>query len=106
MKKFLYILFFPLVFFPLISSAATSTIQDAQDVVDLITKIGNWMYGILLGLAVIFIIFAAYNFMTSGGSEEKVKEAKNQVLYTLIAVAVAMLAKGFISIIESLVLTN
>jgi len=106
MKKFPYIIISFLVAFPLVSfGASTSTISTAQDVINLIVRVGNWMYGAILALAVVFILLSAYNFMGSGGSEEKVTTAKNQLLYTLIAVVVAMLAKGLIALIEKLVVT-
>ncbi len=91
-----------LLFAPLTALGSTSTLQNANDVISLIAKVGNWMYSGLLGLAVVFVIVAAYNFMFSGGSEENVSKAKNQLLYTLIAVAVAFLSKGIISLLETL----
>lgn len=102
MKKFPYIIIPLIASFPLISFAA---LTNAQDVINLIVRVGNWMYGAILALAVVFILLSAYNFMGSGGSEEKVTTAKNQLLYTLIAVVVAMLAKGLIALIEKLVIT-
>ena len=102
MKKFPYIIISFVAGFPLVSFAA---LTNAQDVINLIVRVGNWMYGAILALAVVFILLSAYNFMGSGGSEEKVTTAKNQLLYTLIAVVVAMLAKGLIALIEKLVIT-
>ncbi len=65
--------------------------------------IANWMLGILLLLAVIFFIYAGFQYLTSGGEEEKVKKAKDFLVYGLIAVAVGLLAKGLISVVENLV---
>ena len=49
----------------------------------------------LMVLAVIFIIWAAFNYLRAGGEPEKVKEAGNQLIYAAVAVAVALFARGF-----------
>lgn len=102
MKKLSLYIIGTIFLIPLISFGATSTLQNANDVITLIGKVGNWMYSALLGLAIIFVLVAAYNFMWSGGSEEKVEQAKKQLLYTLIAVAVAFLSRGFIELLKNL----
>lgn len=109
-KKLYFVL--PLLFFsvsPFLSRAensnSKSTLEDYEDVISLIEKVANWMYGILLALAVVFILMAAYNFMFSGGSEQSVSKAKSQLLYTLIAIVIASISRGIISLLETL-LTN
>jgi hypothetical protein len=79
---------------------AESSINTPTKVLELMDKIGNWMYGILLALAVIFIILSAYNFLFSGGDEARVKTARQQLFGTVIAVAVAILAKSIIELVK------
>ncbi len=67
-----------------------------------LTKVANWMLTILILVAIIFFIYAGFLYLTSAGEEEKVKKAKNSVVYGLIAVAVGLLAKGFIALVQSL----
>jgi hypothetical protein len=64
------------------------------DIEDLLGTITDWLFTFLLILAVIFIILAAFSYLTSGGSEEKVKSAHQKVIFAIVAIAVAMLAKG------------
>ena len=70
---------------------------------DILNRITDWMYTILLVLAVIFIILAAFHYLTSGGSEEKVGKAHKMLIYTAIAVAVALLARAVIFVTRELV---
>lgn len=46
------------------------------------------------GLAVVFFLAGAFTWVTSGGSEEKVKRGRQIVLYVVIGLAVVMLAKA------------
>lgn len=57
-------------------------------------KIVNWIIGIFWVIVVGFFIWAAFLFLSSGGSEEKVSEAKKRILYGLIAAVVALLSTG------------
>jgi hypothetical protein len=53
-------------------------------------------------VAVIYIIMAAFNFVTAAGDPEKVTKARNFVLYALIGVLVAFAAKGLINLISKI----
>lgn len=64
----------------------------------MIEIIGDWIFTVLLVLAVIFMLFAAYNYM--GGSEEGVAKAHKMLLFTAVAVAVAMLAIGLVNAVQ------
>ncbi len=59
----------------------------------LCTAVG-WIFTLLVILTVIFVLFAAYNYLTSGGEEEKIKDANHQLLYAAIALIVAILSRG------------
>ncbi len=70
---------------------------------DLITTITNWLFVILLVLAVLFIILAAYRYMFSQGNDEAVAAAHKMLIYAVVAVAVAFLAKGIVFVVRQLV---
>jgi len=82
-----------------------TVIDTPSGVVKLLNDLGDWAYGILLGLAVIFIVVAGYMYLFSGGDTEKTEKAKKTIVYAVIAVAVAILAKGIIALLQN-VLTN
>ncbi|MBU3942634.1 hypothetical protein KKA24_01475 [Patescibacteria group bacterium] len=83
---------------PAIASAATmSTGDDLFAVLDNLTIV---LFNILIAVAIIFIIIAAFFFVTAQGDAEKVKTARNFVLYALIGVAVAVLAKVLVNWVD------
>jgi hypothetical protein len=52
----------------------------------------SWLTWIVGGISVIFIIIGGIRYATSGGDAEKVKKAKNTVLYACIGLGVAVLS--------------
>ena len=58
-----------------------------------VTVVG-WMFTFLIVLAIIFILIAAFKYLTASGDPEKVKSASHTLIYAAIAVAVALLARG------------
>lgn len=58
------------------------------------TSIVTWILGILAILAVVLIIVAGLQWMTSGGNEEKVTAAKNLLRAALIGLLITLAAYG------------
>ena len=71
--------------------------------VELLETIGDWIFTIFLAIAVIFIVIAAFNYLTSAGSDEKVTKAHKMLLYAVIGLAVAFLSYGIVTVIGKLV---
>jgi len=83
---------------PVLALAATP----APDV-DLLTALNsltNWLFTILLIVAVIFIILAGYYFVTSQGDPDKAGKARNFVLWALVGIAVAVAAKALVAFVQ------
>ena len=70
----------------------------------IITSAAAWATGLLLILAVHFVLYAAYLFLTSGGSEDEVKNAKKYIVYSAVAIAVALLANAVVAIVRQLII--
>ncbi|MFH1161723.1 MAG: hypothetical protein V1696_00365 [Candidatus Jorgensenbacteria bacterium] len=85
---------------------AASDIDTPTKVIAAIDKFSGWAYAVLLAVAVVFIIFAAFTFLTAGESAEKVEAAKKQLIYAVIAVATAILATGIIALTKALLCTS
>ena len=79
---------------PFNTGATQSPIQSATGAVNLFVTIVQWVYTIFYIVAVLFILVAAYNFIQGGSSPEKVKIAKAQLQYAVIAIVVALIASG------------
>jgi hypothetical protein len=81
----------------------TLTASGGTGILPLMQVIANWIFTILLILAVIYILLAAFKYLTSEGNSEKITSAHRMLIYALVAVAVAFLAKGLIFVVQSLV---
>lgn len=74
-------------------------------IVDIIRQVVRWIYIIFFIIAVLFIIMAAFTYLTAGGDPEKVAVAKNRLIYAAVAIAVAFLAVGFEAIVRNFLTT-
>jgi hypothetical protein len=81
-------------------------INSVQNVLDVTCVVFAWMFYFLIALAIIFVVIAAYRYLTSAGNPEKVKGATNTILYAAIAVGVALLAKSIPLIVASFLGAN
>lgn len=69
-------------------------------------RIVGWAFAVLMFLAVIMVIYAAFLYLTAAGDPEKVKKANATILYAAIAIAVALLAKFLPDIVASTIDVN
>ena len=76
---------------------------DASGLYNTLDKIIRWIYTFFFAIAIILVLFAAFTYLTSGGSPDKVTSAKNQLIYAAVAVAVALLAYSFSAIIRGFI---
>lgn len=67
-------------------------IRSVGDVVGKFEIIVNWVQYIFFIVAALYIILAAFAYLTSGGDETKIKTAKDRLMYAVIAIVVALLA--------------
>jgi phosphoglycerol transferase MdoB-like AlkP superfamily enzyme len=72
------------------------------DIFDALNTLTDYLFTILLVVAVIFLIIAAFTFITASGDPAKVEKARNFVLYALIGVAVAVAAKGLVMLVQTI----
>lgn len=61
-----------------------------------------WLFSFLVLLSIVFVIIAAYKYLTSAGDPEKVKSASNTLIYAAVAIAVALLARGLPFLVSGL----
>ena len=64
-----------------------------------LTRALNWFFGIVIVIAAIMLISAGFTYVTSAGNADKMKIALNTLIYALIGVAIALLAKGLVFLI-------
>jgi len=64
-----------------------------------LNTVANYVVGVLIIMAVFYIIWAGYTFVTSAGDPDKVGEARKRIMYAGIGIVVALLAKGIVGLI-------
>ncbi len=74
--------------------------------VSILSDIVKWIYVIFFIVAVMFVIFAAFTYLTAGGDAEKVGNAKNQIIYAAVAIIVALLAVSLKAIIQNFLISG
>jgi hypothetical protein len=84
-------------------SAPNSGINSINAVGTSLCTITNWLFYFLILVAVIFIMLAAYKYLTAAGDAEKVKSAGHELLYAVIAIVVGILAKATPSLVGSII---
>jgi hypothetical protein len=75
-------------------SGVSQKYQTTSSLVNVLLYATRWIYTIFFIVAVLFILLAAYNFIQGGNNPEKVKTAKEQLKYAVIAIVVALIATG------------
>lgn len=73
------------------------------DVMVALERIANWLFAILLVVAVIYLIWSAYYFVTAAGSAEKVEKGKQGIMWALLGVAVALVARGLVALVKKII---
>lgn len=68
---------------------------------DLVKAIAAFLKLVMAPIAVIMILYSAFLFMTSGGSEERVTKAKKTLMWTVVGIAIILIGAGFVSIVKS-----
>lgn len=68
-------------------------------IVDIAT---NWVFAIFTVLTVIFILLAAFQFITGGGDEAKISEARQKLIWASVGIAVALASKGLVPVLKNI----
>ncbi len=73
---------------------------------DLLCTLFGWLFMGIMFVAVVYIILAAYNYLTASGDAKKVEKANHMLLYAVIGVVIAVLARNIPKIAASIVGLN
>ncbi len=107
MKKLLPLLILPILILPFMAFGQIIPPTGTDDIIInpyvVMNNVLDWLFYIAIAAAVAFLIIAAINFITAGGEVKKHELAKNMIIYALVGVAVAILAKGLVALVENLI---
>lgn len=72
------------------------------NLVKIVNDVIDWAFVLLLFLATLFIVFAAYNYLTAGADPGKAQTATRFITYAVVAIIVAFVARGLVAIVRAL----
>ena len=84
----------------------SAPIQNVSGIVGIAANVVKWIYVIFFITAVIYILFAAFAYLTESDDSEKIKVVHTRIKYAAIAITVALLAVGFELIIRNFLTTD
>jgi len=88
---------------PNIPNSPINSINDVIGTGGIFCDIFRYLFALLIILAVIFVIVAAFKYLTAAGDPEKVKSANHQLIYAAVAIIVALVARAIPSIVSTLI---
>lgn len=91
-KTVLVVFGLSLVLFPLVASAQVATPALLTRILGVFTMFVQWFFLILIILAVLMLLYGAFLFLTAGGDEAKVGQARTTLIWALVGFGVAILA--------------
>mgnify|MGYP001559771439 CR=1 FL=1 len=74
------------------------SIRTKEDVVRVVNRAINILFGSLLLLAVLFLLIAAYHFLFGGDDSGRIETAKTMIRYTIIAILVGGLSRVIVAL--------
>lgn len=81
-----------------------SPVEDTSQIWLIVYRVVGYVYTLFFLVAVLFILLTAYNFTTSRGDEGKIKKAKEQLKWAIIAIVVALMSSGISVLINNFLL--
>ncbi|MCJ7786976.1 pilin [Patescibacteria group bacterium] len=75
----------------------------AESFEDLLNTIVNFIFWIAIAIAPLMIMIAAFFLLTAGGDPKRIDTAKQIILWTVIGLAIILLAKGLISVLRQII---
>ena len=72
------------------------------DVDEMLGKIRNYFFGIVIAACVFMILWGAFDIATAGDNENKLKGGKDRIKYALIGLLIAAMASVIVGIVMSI----
>jgi hypothetical protein len=85
------------------SNTPPAPIQTVSGLINLLCAAFGWLFYGLMALSLIMIVIAGFTYVTANGNAEKVGKASKIILYAVVGIAVALLAKGLPAIVANFI---
>jgi hypothetical protein len=70
-------------------------------VMDTVYNVTDWIFLAVVAISGIMVVFGAYKIVTAGGNAENVNVGRSFIMYAMIGLAVALLAKSIPAIVQA-----
>ncbi len=77
-------------------SPPPSEIKTGNQVINAVNNVAGFLFQIFIALAVVFIIIAALFYLTAAGNQTQLDRAKNVLIYSIVAIVIALIAGGIV----------
>ncbi len=74
----------------------------ADSVEKVVSSIGNYLIGISAAVLTVMVLWGAFQFMTSGGNEERVSKGKKTIYWAVLGFIVLLIAGGLASLVADI----
>ncbi|HEY4509930.1 MAG TPA: hypothetical protein VJC15_03020 [Candidatus Paceibacterota bacterium] len=79
------------------------TVKTGGELVTLIQELTNWVFVVFLLMAVIFVILAAFQFLSGGGDPQAVAQARQKLIWAAVGIIVATLARAIPTVVNNII---
>jgi heme/copper-type cytochrome/quinol oxidase subunit 2 len=79
-----------------------SPVQNSTGLMNVLCSFIAYFFWIVIIISVIFVLYAAFSYVTAGDDTEKTTKARKTLTYAAIGIAVALLATTFPTIVGSI----
>ncbi|MBI4085783.1 MAG: hypothetical protein HY433_00885 [Candidatus Liptonbacteria bacterium] len=80
----------------------TNPLNPCKDLTCIANAIIDALFKVATPIVAIMILIGGFQILTAGGDPEKFKKGRQTILYTVVGYAIIILAKGVVSIVQSL----
>lgn len=98
-EKFVNVITYVALILPLVTFAQAATgkpplFENLTEVAEKLCVVFQWVFTFALIASFIFIVIAGIRYITAGGNPEKVKGATQALIWGVVGIAVALIARG------------
>lgn len=86
---------------PALAVDIENPLGEGTTLMDVIDRFISYALLLLVPLSIIMVLLTGFLYMTAGGSEEKVKRAHQTLIWTIVGIAIVLLAKSAQIIIQT-----
>ncbi|MEX2054136.1 MAG: peptidoglycan-binding protein [Candidatus Colwellbacteria bacterium] len=83
-----------------------SPISNFEGVRAVLMTIARWMFGILMALGIIMVLYSAFLYLFSGGDDTRISTARKTLTYAIVALVIAVLAGGVGVLVQNIIGTS